>query len=518
MHHQSIRFSNVTSSWILGLLLILSAPFTYTGAASADELDLLRGMESAERIPGQFIVVLKENAILDHQQARRGDTREQAVHSLGTELSARYGGEVRRVYTHALTGFLLDGAHDSVAKGMARNPAVSYIQADQMAYTSATQSPVTWGLDRIDQRDLPLDNSFTYTNDGQGVNVYVIDTGIRATHNDFGERVRPGYTAINDGNGTDDCWGHGTHVAGTIGSTTYGVAKNVLLYPARVFGCSGSSPYSTIIAGVDWVAQNHIKPAVVNMSLRGPGDTAMDQATVNLLNLGITVVVAAGNDSGDACGFSPARVNGVLTVGNSTNTDARRVSSNFGECLDLFAPGTDITSTWIDSDSDSHNETGTSMAAPHVAGVAASFLQQNSAASPTTINNAIINAATIGKISNAGTGSPNLLLFNDLTPPPSSPPGVPTNFVPDRLCNGSYRTTWDPPSTGGTVAQYEIWFSTNSSFSPQTLLWTGSTLSKTINVGTSSTIVRYYRVRACNAVGCGGYSNSLRLTGFSGCL
>lgn len=520
MRYYSIPSSTGLASWLLGLLFILSLTFICAGAAPAEEPGLVRGMDSPERIPGQFIVVLKENVILDHQRTRQYDSREQTVLSIANGLSARYGGDVQRIYAYALNGFLLQNAHESIAIGIAKDPEVAYVQADRMAYTSNTQSPVTWGLDRIDQRDLPLDDSFTYANDAQNVNVYVIDTGIRATHNDFGGRVKPGFTAISDGRGTDDCNGHGTHVAGTIGSVTYGVAKGVLLYPVRVFGCTGGSAYSTIIAGVDWVAQNHIKPAVVNMSLGGPGDSAMDQATNNLLNLGITVTVAAGNSGADACGFSPARVNDVLTVGNTTISDARLSSSNLGPCLDLFAPGTNIRSTWIDSDSDSADLTGTSMAAPHVAGVAASFLQENSGASPSTVNSAIINAATTGRISNPGTGSPNRLLFSNLSPsPPIGVPGAPLNFrVDSRLCNGSYLTRWDAPDSGVTVEEYELYSSIDSSFSQQTLLWTGLTTLKTINAGPHSFSARYYRVRACNTNGCGSYSNSIRLQGFSGCL
>src|SRR5262249_51466616 len=245
----------------------------------------------------------------------------------------------------------------------------------------ATQSNATWGIDRIDQRNLPLSGTYTYNFTGAGVHAYIIDTGIRATHQNFGGRVSSqGFTAINDGNGTNDCNGHGTHVSGTVGSSTYGVAKGVTLHAVRVLSCSGSGSTSGVIAGVDWVTQNRILPAVANMSLGGGVSTALDTAVNNSINSGVTYAIAAGDTN--PCTLSPARVAAALTVGATTMTDARSSFSNFGTCVDLFAPGSSITSTWNTSDTATNTISGTSMATPHVTGVAALYLQQFGNQSP----------------------------------------------------------------------------------------------------------------------------------------
>nr|5WSL_A Chain A, keratinase [Meiothermus taiwanensis WR-220]5WSL_B Chain B, keratinase [Meiothermus taiwanensis WR-220]5WSL_C Chain C, keratinase [Meiothermus taiwanensis WR-220] len=277
----------------------------------------------------------------------------------------------------------------------------------------ATQTGATWGLDRIDQRTLPLSGTFTYSNTGSGVNAYIIDTGIRVSHSEFGGRATAVFDAIGDGQNGNDCNGHGTHVAGTVGGTVYGVAKSVRLYAVRVLNCSGSGSNSGVIAGVDWVRQNARRPAVANMSLGGGASSALDTAVNNAINAGITFALAAGNSNRDACQFSPARVTAGITVGATTSTDARASYSNYGSCLDLFAPGSSITSAWISSDTSTNTISGTSMATPHVAGVAALYLQSNPSASPATVRNAIVGNATSGVVSNAGRRSPNLLLYSN---------------------------------------------------------------------------------------------------------
>jgi subtilisin family serine protease len=280
---------------------------------------------------------------------------------------------------------------------------------------STIQTGATWGIDRIDQRDLPLSTTFSYVNTGLGVTAYIVDTGIRLSHTQFTGRVSSGYDAI-DGGSADDCNGHGTHVAGTVGGTTVGVAKGVSLVAVRVLDCGGSGTWSGVVAGVDWVAANAVKPAVANMSLGGGASTTLDDAVARAINAGVTFVVAAGNGNTGgkaqpACNYSPARVPAAITVGATGSTDAKASYSNYGTCVDIFAPGNSILSAWYTSDTAGNTISGTSMASPHVAGVAALYLQSNGAASPATVSNALTSGATVGKVTNAGTGSPNRLLF-----------------------------------------------------------------------------------------------------------
>jgi aqualysin 1 len=278
---------------------------------------------------------------------------------------------------------------------------------------AARQSPVTWGLDRIDQRNRPLSNSYTYFNTGAGVRAYVIDTGIRFSHNEFGGRATSGFDAV-DGGSADDCHGHGTHVAGTIGGTTYGVAKAVSLIAVRVLNCSGSGSISGVIAGVDWVTGNHLsgQPAVANMSLGGGASSSLDNAVRNSINDGVSYAVAAGNSGANACNYSPARVSQAMTIGASDSSDRKPWWSNFGSCIDWFAPGVSITSAWHTSNSATNTISGTSMATPHTAGVAALHLQSNPGASPSGVRTALYNLTT--KFIITGTSTPNRhLLFTN---------------------------------------------------------------------------------------------------------
>ncbi len=369
------------------------------------------GAERTSAIDGRYVVVLEPRA----SKAQGG----QAV----SQARTRGATDVNR-FTSAIEGFSAK-LSDRALEALRNNPNVAYIEADQRLAIDATQSPATWGLDRIDQRNLPLNNSYTYTPTGQGVTAYIIDTGLLGTHNEFSGRVAAGYTAINDGRGTTDCHGHGTHVAGTVGGTTYGVAKQVTIRPVRVLDCNGSGSTSGVIAGVDWVTANHAAgaPAVANMSLGGGVSSALDSAVNNSISDGVTYAVAAGNENTNACNGSPARVGAALTVGSTTSTDARSSFSNYGSCLDLFAPGSSITSAWYTSNSATNTISGTSMATPHVAGVAALYLQGSPAASPATVGNAITSTATTGVVTGAQTGSPNRLLYSPLTgggtPPPT---------------------------------------------------------------------------------------------------
>jgi subtilisin family serine protease len=333
-----------------------------------------------------------------------------AVPAEATGLTARYGGSVARVYGAALNGFAASMSAPA-AQRLAADPAVAYIEQDQTISLAATQSnPPSWGLDRIDQRSLPLSGSYTYPNTAGNVRAYIIDTGIRFTHSDFGGRATSGYDAILGGS-ADDCNGHGTHVAGTVGGSTYGVAKQVRLVAVRVLTCVGTGTTAGVIAGVNWVTANAVKPAVANMSLGGGVSQSLDDAVAASVASGVSYAVAAGNDNADACNYSPARTPSAITVGATTNTDARASYSNYGTCLDIFAPGSSITSAWWLTDTSTNTISGTSMASPHVAGAAALVLSTNPSWSPQQVRDYLVNNATTGVVTNPGAGSPNRLLF-----------------------------------------------------------------------------------------------------------
>lgn len=351
---------------------------------------------------------------------------DEAVVERVKDKAKRNGGSVEHAYRRALKGFSAK-LNKKALEAVQSDPAVALVEADQVFTLNTTQTNATWGLDRIDQRALPLDTTYTYTPTGQAVTAYIIDTGVRTTHTQFGGRAVSGFDAV-DGGAADDCNGHGTHVAGTVGGSAHGVAKNVTIVAVRVLNCSGSGTTAGVIAGIDYVTSNHAtQPATANMSLGGGASTALDSAVRNSIADGVTYAIAAGNANANACNGSPARVAEAITVGATTRTDARASFSNYGTCLDLFAPGASITSAWSTSDTATNTISGTSMATPHVAGVAALALQGTPAATPAQIRDAIVNSATTGVVTNPGSGSPNRLLYSLLgtAPPPPPPPPPP---------------------------------------------------------------------------------------------
>jgi len=380
-------------------------------------------------VPNQYIVVLQDDVVTSA-----------SVSSIASELATLYGATVQQTYDTALTGFTMNLPTDVITEALSalqQDIRVESVEQDQVmtivpveqnladpgqemataSATEATQPNAPWGLDRIDQRNLPLDNQYRYNNNGAGVKVYIIDSGIRASHAEFEGRVTFGYDAIDGSLPADDCFGHGTHVAAIVGGKTYGVAKRVQLVAVRVLDCKGEATVSEVIAGVNWVTQqrknNPNGAMVANMSLGGPITAALDKAVTNSIKAGITYVVAAGNNYGlSACNLSPARVPTAITVGaTSAFLDFRALYSNIGSCLDLFAPGSTVPSAWYTNDSAVATLSGTSMATPHVAGAAALYLQSHPNANPNTVANALIANVTTNAVLLAGSGSPNRLLF-----------------------------------------------------------------------------------------------------------
>lgn len=366
-------------------------------------------------IPNQYIITLRKAPAGSYYSGM-------TIPHIAADLTARHGGMLQHVYEHAMHGFSIHLTPQQ-AQLLAQNPMVQLVEQDQVVHAVGSESNATWGIDRIDQRSLPLDGIYNYPDQaGSGVNVYVIDTGINPNHSEFTGRVGTSQNFVTptigsiDPTAWTDCAGHGTHVSGTAVGTVWGVAKKATVHAIRVLNCQGSGTISDVIAGIDWVANNHVSPAVANMSLGGGASPTLDTAVNNAIGAGVTMVVAAGNSNANACNYSPAEVPNAITVGATTNTDAVASYSNRGTCVDVFAPGTNITSANYANNTGSVVMSGTSMATPHVTGTVALYLGNNNSLTPAQVHDALINDASSGKLSGtqaAGgvAASPNLLVY-----------------------------------------------------------------------------------------------------------
>ncbi|MFI7547474.1 S8 family peptidase [Actinoplanes sp. NPDC049599] len=376
--------------------VVLSVLGLTTGAQAAPaEADVL-SVAGAEVVPDSYVVVLKSGKV-------------------ARTVAAEHDATVLHTYKRVFNGFAATMSARQ-ARQVAADPDVAFVQPDVIHRISATQTnPPSYGLDRIDQRNRPLNQAYTYSTAAANVHAYIIDTGIRTTHGDFGGRATSGFDAV-DGGAADDCNGHGTHVAGTVGGSAHGVAKGVQLVAVRVLNCEGSGTTAQVAAGIEWVTANAAKPAVANMSLGGGADTALDNAVRASIDSGVSYAIAAGNGlfgifALDACTQSPARVSTAITVSATNSSDAKPSWANRGTCVDVFAPGISITSTWSTSDSATNTISGTSMATPHVAGAAALYLAGHPGDTPAQVHSAIVSNATTGVVTSPGSGSPNRLLY-----------------------------------------------------------------------------------------------------------
>src|SRR5437868_7580712 len=402
-----------------------SGPAPQARPAAPSAVDAARGVP----IPGDYIITLRDN-VTD-------------VDGVAASITGLHKGALKHLYKSALKGFAVQNISEAAAVAIAADSRVLRVEADQVmtAVGSGSESPATWGIDRIDQNAAALDNTYNYGNDGSNVTVYIIDTGINFGHVDFGGRATQGIDEVTIGGSAADCNGHGTHVSGTVGGATYGVAKNVNLVAVRVLNCQGSGTTSGVVAGIDWVTANRVLPAAANMSLGGGLSTTLNQAVARAVASGVTFAVAAGNSSASACNSSPSSEPSAITVGATDINDGFAYFSNFGSCVDINAPGVSITSDWYGSNTATNTISATSMASPHVAGAAALYLSANPTAAPADVAAALTSNATAGAISGVPAGTVNLLLYTGFIgggspPPPPPPPPPPSTASFTKSCSG----------------------------------------------------------------------------------
>lgn len=472
---------------------LLSANQPSNAALRSEKAPLLQAVEGARYVEGSYFVIFQD-AVTD-------------VDDEVSQINRSLGIRPQFVYHYAVKGFAAMLPATAI-EALQNNPNVKYIEQDQVATLVTTQTnPPSWGLDRIDQPSLPLDATYVYNYTGSTLDAYIFDTGIRFGHEDFGGRAATGYDAITPGGTAEDANGHGTHVAGTVGGTKYGVAKAIQLYAVRVLGANGSGTYTQVVAGLDWAVGHHTtKPAVGNMSLGGGASSTLDVAVRNVVADGIVLCVAAGNSYADAINYSPARVAEAITVGATSGSDGFASFSNYGSIVDILAPGVSITSAWYTSNTATNTISGTSMATPHVAGAAALYLEANPGFTPAQVEAGLKSNASINKISGVPAGTVNFLLYLSFGPPPP-PPSAPVLSSPaDGSTNVplSASVSWNV-STGATV--YNAQLATDAGFTNIVSSKTGLTGISTTFSGLATNTTYYWRVNAGNGGGTSTWSS-----------
>ncbi|WP_240643941.1 S8 family peptidase [Antribacter gilvus] len=496
-------------------LTLTQAAALGTAAAAAPQPDVaILGTDAPNAIEGSYIVVLKDSEVSASQ-----------VRGKANGLAKEHKGKVKQTWGHALRGFEAELSAEDAAK-LAADPAVAYVEQNATVTLDATQSPTpSWGLDRIDQRTATADSSYTYPNNGAGITAYIVDTGILTTHSDFGGRAVHGTDTVDGDSNATDCNGHGTHVAGTVGGSAYGVAKGVTLVGVRVLDCAGSGTNAGVVSGINWVAADHDagEKAVANMSLGGSANSSINTAVTNAIADGVTFVVAAGNETTDACTKSPASTPNAITVGATQSNDAKASYSNYGTCLDIFAPGSSITSAWHTSTSATNTISGTSMASPHVAGAAALVLNAYPSYTPAQVRDKLVADATPNVVTSPGTGSPNRLLYVGSITPPTQDFSISVSPASGAVNPGSSVTATVSTATTAGAAQSVALSATGlpagvtATFSPATVT-SGGTSTMTLTASSSATAgTTAVTVRGAGGVTTNTTSYALTVNGAPGC-